>query len=475
MRKQRRRQLRRLDCSSKSKLIDEARTITDWAFSPGGDVETGIALTVASVPVWTHLSLNGECCRYVEQALFAGKGIFGQNDHREMQLLAALGSALVWTRGPGPEADAVFANALRIADSLDDGDYQVRILWGLWSSHFNSGRIRTSLDTATQFRDVAANHDDTPATLVGERTIGMSLFYLGDHTNSRHHAESMLRGYSRPKDRSHIIRFQFDPRVVSRTLLSKLLWAQGFPDQALDEVHGLIKEAATVGHAMSLALALAQGACPVTLLSGDLTAAERYINLLQRHALEDALHLWHAWGVCFGAMLLIARGNNDGGLETLQKTLDELPEGTFFEHYAGIRAALAETFGRVGAISKGHATIDDALRRSNRDEELWYVAEFLRIKGELLLLEDTRNAIREAEQQFRRSIDYARRQEALSWELRTSISLARLYKTQGQVIGARDALAPVYRRFKEGFQTADLRAAKALLDALLSDRKGSDS
>jgi tetratricopeptide (TPR) repeat protein len=276
----------------------------------------------------------------------------------------------------------------------------------------------------------------------------------------------MLRSYSRPKDRSHIIRFQFDPRVVSRTLLSKLLWAQGFPDQALDEVHGVIEEAASVGHAMSLALALAQGACPVTLLSGDLTSAERYINLLQGHALEHALHLWHAWGACFGAMLLIARGNNDEGLETLQKTLDELPEGAFFEHYAGIRAVLAETFGRVGAISKGHATIDDALRRSDCDEERWYVAEFLRIKGELLRLEDTPSAMREAEQQFRRSIDCARQQEALSWELRTSTSLARLYQTQGQVIEARDTLAPAYRRFKEGFQTADLRVAKALLETL---------
>ena len=170
----------------------------DWAFSAGGDIELGMALTVATVPLWTHLSLNGECCRYVEKALLSGKTRFGQNDRLEMQLLAALGAALVWTKGPGPEADAAFTNALKIAESLDDVDYQIRILWGLWSSHFNSGRIRMSLDTAKKFRDVAANYGDMSAALVGERTIGMSLFYLGDHTNSRHHAESMLRGYLRP-------------------------------------------------------------------------------------------------------------------------------------------------------------------------------------------------------------------------------------------------------------------------------------
>ncbi len=452
--------------SAESKLVDEARAVFAWAFSAGGDLESGIALTVSSVPLWTHLSLNGECCRYVEQALLLGKTSFGQNDRREMQLLAALGAALVWTKGPGPLADAAFANAFRIAGALDDADYQIRILWGLWSSHFNSGRIQMSLDTATKFRDAAINHGDIAAALVGERTIGMSLFYLGDHTNSRHHAESMLRRYVRPTDRSHIIRFQFDPRIVCRTLLSKLLWAQGFPDQAMDEIYGVVEEATAVGHPMSLALALAQGACPVTLLSGDFAAAERFIGLLLEHTARHPLDLWHAWGACFGAMLLIARGSTDEGLRTLYSVLDELPPGAFFGHYAGIHATLAEALGRVGAIAKGHSTIDDALRRSERDEERWYMAEFMRIKGELLRLEDTPRAKREADGQFRRSLDCARQQEALSWELRTSISLARLQQEQGQIIEARDALAPVLSRFKEGFETADLKAAKALMAAL---------
>jgi predicted ATPase/DNA-binding winged helix-turn-helix (wHTH) protein len=316
--------------SVESKLLDEARAAIDWALSAGGDIELGVALTVSSVPLWTHLSLHGECGRYVEKALLAGKASFGRNDRREMQLLAASGASLVWTKGPGPEADAAFTNALEIAESLDDADYQIRVLWGLWSSHFNSGRIRMSLDIARKFRDVAATHCDAAAALVGERTIGMSLFYLGDHTNSRRHAETMLRRHLRPKDRSHtIVRFQFDPRIVSRTLLSKLLWAQGFPDQAMYEVHGVIEEATTVGHAMSLALALAQSACPVTLLTGDLAAADRFIDLLLKHTMEHALDLWHAWGACFGAMLLIARGGVDEGLKAVRGTLDALPEGAF--------------------------------------------------------------------------------------------------------------------------------------------------
>ncbi len=450
--------------SAESKIVDEARAVLNWAFSGGGDIESGLRVAVASIPIWTHLSLNGECCWYVEQALLAGRASFGLNDPRKMRLLAALGAALVWTKGPGAEADAAFEDALKIAESLDDADYQIRLLWGLWSIHFNSGRIRLSLDTATKFRDVALKNHDATAALVSERTIGMSLFYLGDHTSSRHHAESMLRAYSRPRDRSDIIRFQFDQHIICRTLLAKILWPQGFPDQAMDEIRGVLEEATTVGHPMSLALALAQGACPISLLSGDLTAAERFINLLLKHAAEHALDLWHAWGRCLGAMLLIARGSSDEGLKSLRSALDELPRGAFFAQYAGIHAVLAETLGRAGAISRGHSTIDAALMRSERDSERWYVAEFLRIKGELFRLEDTPAAMRAAEDQYRRSLECARQQKALSWELRTSLSLARLCQGQGRIIEAREALAPVYRRFTEGFQTADLKAAKALLE-----------
>lgn len=127
---------------------------------------------------------------------------------------------------------------------------------------------------------------------------------------------------------------------------------------------------------------------------------------------------------------------------------------------------LAEALGRTGAISRARAIIDDALMRSERHEERWYVAEFLRVKGELLQLEETPKAAREAEKIFRRSIDCARQQGALSWELRTSISLARLNQAQGRIVDARNALVLVSDRFQEGFQTADLKAAKVLLETL---------
>ena len=127
--------------SAESALIDEVRAAIDWAFSAKGDVEAGVTLTIACLPLWTHFSLNGECLRYVEQALLAGRASHGWNDRREMQLLAALGALLIYAKGPGPEADAAWTKALKIAEAVGDADYQVRALWGLWSSHFQQRQV----------------------------------------------------------------------------------------------------------------------------------------------------------------------------------------------------------------------------------------------------------------------------------------------------------------------------------------------
>jgi predicted ATPase len=110
--------------------------------------------------------------------------------------------------------------------------------------------------------------------------------------------------------------------------------------------------------------------------------------------------------------------------------------------------------------------IDEALARSERDEERWCVAELLRVKGELILSEGAPDAATVAEDHFTQALDWARRQGALSWELRSATSLARLWRDQNRAKAAREILAPVYDRFTEGFETADLKAAKLLLDGL---------
>jgi predicted ATPase len=296
--------------------------------------------------------------------------------------------------------------------------------------------------------------------------IGFTLHLLGQQADARRHIEAMLHRYVTSVHRLHIIRLGYDQQVLAHNTLASILWLQGFPDQAVRIVERNVEYARSLDHELSLCNALGQCACWIALLVGDLAAAERYVAMLLDHSAKYALPAWHASGRCFDGILRIKQGNVADGLNVLRTGLDELSKTRFETRYLPFLAQLAEASSRVGEIASGRAAIEQALERCHRDEELWYLPELLRIKGEILLREGGSDAIAAAETQFLQSLDWARRQEVLSWELRAATSLARSWRSQGRPGDAREQLASVYGRFTEGFATADLRAAKQLLDEL---------
>jgi predicted ATPase len=214
-------------------------------------------------------------------------------------------------------------------------------------------------------------------------------------------------------------------------------------------------------HPVSLSSVLSW-ACPVAFLVGDLTLAERYIKALMDRSTRHTLELWNLVGRCFGGVLLVKRGEVGAGLELLRAAFARVPQDSLSLLYTLFLAEIADALGRDGRASEGLSIIDETLARSERDEERWCVAELLRIKGELILLGGSPTA---AEEHFLHSLDWARRQGALSWELRTSTSLARLQQDQGRIAEARSLLQSVYDRFSEGFETTDLKTAKAHLNS----------
>jgi predicted ATPase len=248
--------------------------------------------------------------------------------------------------------------------------------------------------------------------------------------------------------------------------LSRVLWLQGFADRALRIVEHNIDDAQSSGHILSLCNALAQGACPVTLLAGALAAAERYTLMLIEQTERYSLEIWHSYGNCFKGELLIKAGNWEAGLSLLQTGVDELRRARFVQYHTTFLRTLAEGFARAGRVAESLEAIEEALIQSERNEEHWCTAELLRVKGELLIQQGHRDAAAAAETLFVESLDWARRQEVLSWELRTAMSLARLRRHQRRTADARDLLAAVYAQFSEGFDTADLKAAKSLLSEL---------
>jgi predicted ATPase len=446
--------------------IDNLRAALDWAFSPSGDASIGVALTAASVPLWVDLSMMAECRRHIERALSRLTSIADLDPRQEMDLQAALGVSLNYTTGPVPETEAAWTKTLEIAKSLGDLEYQLRALRGLWAHWMNAGEYRASLAIAYEFSALAATTGDPAALGAGDRMAGIILHYLGDQTGARQHLERRLARAVSPVGQSQPGRFLIDQRVAARSLLARILWLQGFPNQAAFTARLAVEEAEASGHALSLCHALAQAACPVSALNGDVAAAQSFTAVLLDRARELGLSGWIARSHCFQGTLLIMRGDFVAGLPLLRDALEEMREGGSAPGYPAFLAFFARGLGLAGQVTEGLVVIDQALELSERHEERWSLPEVLRNKGELLLLGGSVGAAVAAEDCFRQALDWADRDGTLSYELRAAFSLGRLQRDQGRTSEAHDLVASVYRRFTEGFETADLQTAKRLLDEL---------
>jgi tetratricopeptide (TPR) repeat protein len=383
-----------------------------------------------------------------------------------MKLHAAVAASLMYTRGVAdPETSRAYTSVLEIAQRLDDAEYRLRALWGLWASHAASGRLRAALELAQRFHALAAERPDPIDRLSGEGIIGISQLYLGDLPSARRHLEHMLAGYVTPAQASHIIRFHIDQRGAMRVFLARVLWLQGFPDQATRAADSSVEDARAANDTISLCHALTHAACPLALLTGDLDAAEHYGTMLLDHSTRFALAFWRACGRSFEGLLVIQRGDVLAGLRLLRAGFDEFGEAGI-SVLRLIALLTAEALGRAGQNAEGLAAIEEAIARAEHTEERWAMAELMRVKGELLLVRDAPGALAAAEDHFRQALDLARPQGALSWELRAATSLARLLRNRGRPADAITCLQPIYDRFTEGFRTSDLILAKQLLDEL---------
>jgi predicted ATPase/DNA-binding winged helix-turn-helix (wHTH) protein len=441
--------------------VDNVRLALDWAFSPSGDAGLGMTLAVAAVPLWMHLSLVTECRARVEQAIAHLGPQVPSDPRRDMRLFLALGHTFLHSRDiESPSMNVALTKALELAENVDDTEYRLGAMFGLYAYRLNTGDYRGALALAETFRTVAAKTADPSDALVGGRLIGVALHILGDQPAARRHIEPLLGADFATTRRSHIIRYQFDQRVMTHCYYTRILWLQGFADQAVQIADGIVDYARTKDHVLSLLYALISGACPIALYAGDLAAADQRVRLAFDLAAKHRLVTWNAWAQCFEGVLVIRRGDNRAGSRLLRAALEGLP--VFHHHMNLFLAELAAGLGGAGQIAEGLVVIDKALARAERTEERWLFAELLRRKGDLLVLQGAPGA----EDWFGQAVDWARRQGALSLELRSATSLARLHQRGGRTTQARKVLAPVYRRFTEGFGTADLMTAKALLDTL---------
>jgi predicted ATPase/DNA-binding winged helix-turn-helix (wHTH) protein len=449
-------------------VIDNIRTALAWAFGPEGDASIGMPLAAVSARVWLEMSLLSECSGWTGKAL-ASLDAADRGTRHEMLLQAALGFSLMATKGLTSEAHAALIRAVELAESLDDLDYQLRTLFCLCLFRLRNADFRSALGLARQCEAVADRITDPRARPTADLMIGLSLFCLGDLAGGRTHLERVRDGPRPTSRRAEIVRIGFDKRVYAVAMLGIIQWLKGFPDQAIEANRTSIDEAQMLEHPVSLAVAIWSRSM-VLLWVGDLTTAEQSTANLVEHSKKHSLYNFNAYGLGFEGELFAARGNPGVGVRRLRACLEGMREARHRLYYSVFLGGLAKQVAVAGNVGESLAVISEALKHAEQNDESWYMPELLRIKGDLLLLRSEPSAT-DAEDCFLRSLDWARRQGALSWELRAATSFARLLRDQNRSAEAIALLTPVYDRFTEGFETDDLKAAKSLIDGFYNSKK----
>jgi predicted ATPase len=445
--------------------IDNLRAALDWAFSQDGDGSVGVRLTAAAVPLWRYLSLLEECRSRAQQALGA-LGTGGTRDPRkEMRLHAALGTSTP----KAPEMAEAFTKALDIAESLGDSEYQLRALRGLYYHHMVTTDYRAMMRVAQKFHDLAMSRPNSNDRQFGEHMMGWGKHFLGNQFEARRHLEQVLTHHAATDPKrdtirfQEVIRFQADSRLTTRAALARVLWLQGFSDQAVRAAEIHIEEAQATGDARSLCMALAFAACPIALWVGNLAAAAHHTRRLLDLSKKHRLLAFAAYGSQYQKVVDLTAGDVDTGSPPRESGVDEIARpNPSFRSMAG-RGELTHALVHAGRGAEELAVLDEEIDPSKIN---WITPELLRARGELLLLRSAPAAAETAESLFRQALDLAHQQAALSWELRAATSLARLLVHQERGADALACLKPAYERFTEGFGTADLVCARKLLSTL---------
>jgi predicted ATPase len=436
--------------------LSNVRAALEWSFSEQGDKEVGTALAAASAPLLLELSLLTECRVWMDRAIAA---LDVRGGRRELELQEALAVSLMPIKGNGEEVHAALTTALSLAQSLELPDYHMRLFAAQHTLLMGLGEFRRAAAVAQENEIVAKRTGDPTNIMLADWMLGVSHHLLGDQTSARRYCETALQ----PEviQNLGLIRSGFDQRIRALVVLARSLWLEGHPSRAVSVAMQALHQANALDHPVSLCFCWIFTET-VFLWTGDWTEAERSLDRLNACAEKYSLRSYQAIGLGLKGQLSLQQGDTEAGLRLLADSLGALEAGQHRAATAVFTSDLAIALARAGRPDEADAAIDKAMARCEQSSH-FHFPEMMRIKGELLA---SGPQSPEAEDWFSRSLDLARGQSALAWELRTATSLAHLQTCQGRYEEAQRVLRSVYDRFAEGFDTPDLKAAKRLLDEL---------
>jgi tetratricopeptide (TPR) repeat protein len=442
--------------------IDNLRAALTWAFGPEGDRGIAVPLAVGSAAILLGMSLVIECHTWMQMALDAIDPA-DRETRREMVLQAALGLSLMYMGDTSNGGHAALTRAKELAESLGDFDYLLRILAGQHNLYLRLEDHQSGLAVARRSVAIAEGMHDPAAATTANCILGASLLSLGAYDEALIYARRSQRLAVTVRQRADIVaRSGIDHSIWADCIVAHVFWQQGLLDQAAQTSHVALSVAEAAGHPVSLCFALVWCGCTVALGRGDLVTAERSTVRLNDTAERLGFSAYYACSLGFAGQLAARRGDPAHAERLLRDSLDRLRRLRYEIFYTIFLADLAEVLAALGNPDAGLVAIDEVLARNERNGGTCLLPEALRIKGEILLLSHLADVVA-AEEHFRHSLDLARRQGAVSSQLRSAMSLGRLRHAQGHVHEAYDLLQSAFARFTEGFTAADLQCARRLL------------
>jgi class 3 adenylate cyclase/predicted ATPase len=384
-----------------------------------------------------------------------------------LRLQTSLGNALIWAKGhQAPETSAAFARARELASREEDASERFSAYYGLWVGHLNRSEPAPLREMAELFLREATARPNCPEALVAHGTSGFTCVYFGDFAGAHDHFQKAIELYDQARHADFANRFGQDRRVVAEIGDALTLWVLGRIDEALRLADRALADAESAAHAPTMGYALLHAAALLGLVRYNpeavATDSQALADIVSRY---DLPAYWAGFAAFFQGWAKRSDAAGESRLAEMRRGLAIVREQGSFWHLPSLEAALAEAEASGGETDAGLRRLDDALAELETTENHWYEAEMHRIRGDILLKRDPADTAA-AEQSLQAAIAIAQSQKARSFELRSALSLAKLYRAANRDADAHAVLALAVEDFPPTRRFPELTEAQALLSAL---------
>ena len=413
-------------------------------------------------------SANLEAIAHLERGIKASGHLpdGGRKDRLELDFQFALGTCLIATQGPASnKAMATFARARELCERLAGAPEQLQVMFWLTTASVIRGELPLAQEAIAALLHLAGARGDRPALLNAMRGQGMIRLFMGDLTGAHEVINRAAEAFdaSSEEDKLAARAAGQDAGVAGLALMSWALWLLGQADTAMTRIDGAIQRADTISHPHSQAYACYYASI-LHALRGELVTAQRYaercIALSEEHGFRQWRGLAHAIrGICVTLL-----DPSSSALEEIRLALDEYRGAGYQLGITALYVLLCPAFLSSRNCEAALELIEKGLATTSRNSERIFEAELYRLKARALLVRGAPDAKTEAQSLLDQALSTARSQHAKALELRAAMDTAELWIDQGRREDALALLAPVYAWFSEGFDTQDLKQAKALLE-----------